>query len=409
MSGRVFEAQGGVSEHGRGEASGHAYKGHHQMISLIIPTYNRPQFLERLLRYYRELNFPYTIVVADSSPAPACEANQNVVASLHDALSIRYELYRPDINPALKITQALDMVDSKYAVFCADKDFLVPRAIEQCARYLEANPDYSVAHGRAAAIQSIEASPGRRILSWSYPQRTVDWDEPGIRLHDHLQNYTATFYSVHRRLELMRNVQLAVENTTDFRFGELLPSCLSVIQGKVRCLDVLCLVRQRHPDYSTARRNPWSSVLTSDDFSQRLAQFCNCLAEELAGVAGMPITEAKGAVNHAFAPYLARLKAPGPSPSAFEQTVQRAWRVMRVLPAAARSALLDRQLVAMIRSPRDAYRQLHRERALLLNQDDMSIGKLLDPRSPFHADFLPIYEYVRRYPDGVMSSLQEGE
>lgn len=399
-----------MSEHGGEEASGHAYKGHHQMISLIIPTYNRPQFLARLLRYYRELNFPYTIVVADSSSAPACEANQNTVASLRDVLSIHYELYRPDISAALKIAQALATVDTEYAVLCADKDFLVPRAIEQCAHYLDANPDYSVARGLAAIIKSVETPSGRRIFSRSYSQRTIDWDEAGIRLQDQLQNYTPTFYSVHRRLELMRNMQLTVDNTVDLRFGELLPSCLSVIQGKVRGLDVLCMVRQSHPDYSTSRKTiGWLALLTSDDFSQRLAQFRNCLAEELAVVTGMPMAEANDTVNHAFAPFLARLKAPAPGPSPFEQPMQRVWRVIQILPAAARSALLDHQLVAMIRSPREAYRQLQRERARAAGQDDMSIDNLLSPHSPFHVDFLPIYEQVRRYPDGVMPSLQEGE
>ena len=168
------------------------------------------------------------------------------------------------------------------------------------------------------------------------------------------------------------------------------------------------MVRQSRPDLSTAKKTiRLPALITSDDFPQRYEQFRNCLAEELAGVTGMPIPEAKDAVNHAFAPYLARVKAKGHGPSSFEQTVQRTWRVIQILPAAARLALLDRQLIAMARSPREAYRQLHRERKRewVANRDDMLIDRLLDTRSPFYADFLPIYEYVRRYPDGVMPSL----
>lgn len=381
------------------------------MISIVIPTYNnRSRFLARLLQYYRSGGFAHPIVVADSSEASEREANRNSIASLQGELDVLHEVFPPGIHFNLKIAQALATIDTKYAVLCADKDFLVPEAIEQCVRYLEANPDYSVAHGQAATILSVKVSSGHRILSRSYPQRTLERDGPQIRLQDHLQNYTTTFYSVHRRPELMRNMQLTADTTAPFHFGELLPSCLSVIQGKVRCLDVLCMVRQYRRDITTnTKLVPWAALLTSDDFSQRDAQFRNCLAEELVGVTGMSITEAKDAVNHAFAPYLARLKAPEPSLSTFEQTVQRAWRVIRVLPMAARSALLDRQLVAMARSPREAYRKLQCERARAAGQDDMSIDRLLNPRSPFHADFLPIYEHVRRYPDGVMPSLQERE
>jgi len=376
------------------------------MISIVIPTYNRPHFLARLLQYYRSVGFAHPIVVADSSSPPEIEANGRCVASLQGELDVRHEVFPPSIYFPLKVAQVLATVDTEYAVLCADKDFLVPRAIEQCARYLEVNPDYSVAHGRAAVIQSVETSSGRRILSRSYPQRTLEGDEPQIRLQDHIQNYTATFYSVHRRLELLRNMQLTADNTVDLRFSELLSSCLSVIQGKAKCLDVLYMVRQGHPDYSTARTIPWSTVLTSDDFSQRDAQFRNCLAEELVGVTGMSITEARDVVNHAFTAYLAHLKPSAPS---FEQTVRRAWRVIQVLPAAARSALLDLQLVAMARSPREAYHKLQCERARAAKQNDMTIDKLLSPQSPFHADFLPIYEHVRRYPDGVMPPPQEGE
>jgi len=379
------------------------------MISLIIPTYNRPHFLGRVLHYYRELNFRYTIVVADASSAPACEVNQKIVASVSDVLSTHYKLYPPDINVFLKIAQALDMVDSKYAVLCADDDFIVPSAMEQCIRFLEANPDYSIAHGHAALIvsqSSAQSDSHHGLRSHTYRQRTIAFDDPQFRLQNHLMDYTATFFSVHRRSDLTRNMQLASDNTIDYRFGELLPSCLSLIQGKAKCLDILYMVRQSIPDSTARKAISWLALLTSDDFSQRLAQFCNCLAEELAGVTGMPILEARDAVSHAFAPYLARERksiAPERSLSTFEQTVQHAWRVIRVLPIAARSALLDRQMVAMARSPREAYRKLRH------NQDDMSIDKLLDPRSPFHADFLPIYEHVRRYPDGVMSPLQEAE
>ncbi len=382
------------------------------MISIVIPTYNRPHFLARLLQYYRSVGFAHPVVVADSSSPSESDANRRCIAALQGELDVRHEVFLSSTYFHVKNAQALATVDTEYVVFCADKDFLVPRGIEQCAHYLEANPDYSVAHGRAAKIQSVEASSGlshRRILSWSYAQRTIDWDEAGIRLQDHLQNYTTTFYSVHRRLELMRNIQLGADNTTDVRFGELLPSCLSVIQGKVRCLDVLYMVRQYRPDLSTSKKTiRWPALLTSDDFSQWYAQFRNCLAEELAGVTRMPVLEAKDAVNHAFAFYLACcLKAPQHSPSTFEQTMQRAWRVIQILPMAARSVLLDRQLVAMARSPREAYRQLQREREKSAKRDDMAIDKLLNPRSPFHADFLPICEHVRRYPNGVVHSQDE--
>lgn len=393
------------------------------MISLVIPTYNRPHFMARLLEYYRSVSFAQPIVVVDSSLPSEGEANRSYVASLQGQLDIRYEMVPPSTNLYLKIAQALDMVDSKYAVLCADDDFVVPRAMEQCVRFLEANPDYSVAHGRGAAFV-FQSHPSRDAYHGLYTyggrRYTNDCNEPQHRLQNHLMGYAPTFYSVHRRSDLIRNMRLAYDNTVDYRFGELLPSCLSLIQGKAGCLDILYSIRQKDiPESPSPEAVSWPALLTSDDFSQRYAQFRNCLAGELTSVTGMSIEDAGNAVNHAFQAYLARAlsaynvgqntwdpELPSVRTDVLKQAMRRAWRVIQVLPAAAHSAFLQQQLIAMVRSPREAYRQLRRERELLLTQDDMLIDKLLDPGSLFHADFLPIYEHVIHYPRGVMPSLR---
>jgi glycosyltransferase domain-containing protein len=367
--------------------------------SIVIPTYNRPHFLKRLLRYYVEQKSPNTIVVADSSFAPSCEANRDIVTSLCNTLSINYAIYQPDISLPLKIARALDTVETKYAVVCADDDFIVPESIELCVRFLEANADYSIAHGHALRIftyGSANHDEHHSLRIETYPQCTIEFNDPRLRLQKHLKEYTATFYSVHRRSDLIHNMQTCHDKTADIRFGELLPSCLSLIQGKAKRLDILYMVRQVIPDSlaGKGKRLSWLDFLTSDDFSQRYTQFSNCLGEELENVMDLPATEAKDAVNHAFLAFLALMLYAGnigpctwEGQNARKRAIQQIWRVIQILPAAARSAIIDRKLVAMGQSPREAYKKLRLERELT--------------GSPFRDDLLPIYEHVMRYPNGI--------
>ena len=36
--------------------------------TIVIPTYNRPAYLRRILRYYDRTGIPLSVIVADSSP-----------------------------------------------------------------------------------------------------------------------------------------------------------------------------------------------------------------------------------------------------------------------------------------------------------------------------------------------------
>jgi glycosyltransferase domain-containing protein len=318
--------------------------------------------------------------------------NKRIFASLGESLDLRYAHFKQDTSPYSKIARSLGTIDSKYSVVCADDDFLVPRSLDQCVQFLESNPDYAVAHGRIVSLPTC----GR----WTYcrSQQTIDSADPRLRLCRHLANYEGTFYSVHRRSDLKRIMQLTAKTTRDYRFGELLPSCLSVIKGKVMRLNILHGVRPENPDAISSRMVGWPALITSDDFSQRYMQFRNCLARELVSIADMPIAESRNAVNQAFLLYLTQVLEGayrGEMTRRGLTRLQRAWQTGRLLHRAARSAFFDQRLAAMIRSPREFIRTASVGEEFSTKNGYMSVDSLLDHRSPFHDDFLPIYKCVK--------------
>ncbi len=351
-------------------------------ISLIIPTYNRPHFLGRLLRYYRKLKFPHLIVVADSSPTPACVMNQEFIAPYSNDLNIHYKLFSPDTLPNTKIPQMLGKVASEYAVICADDDFIVPNAIEQCVRYLQANPDYSVVRGRSALINcqssTYRDSPyGLVTGAGPYTQRTIDFDDVRLRLPNHLMNYTTTFYSVHRRSDLIQNLCVTGDLT---HFDELLPSCLSLIQGKVKCLDVLYTVRQaaHKPEYPGSDLYDW---LINPDWLSSYQIFRDRLVEELVHQDEITTEKAQEIVKQAFWAYLSKglskkwqgRYAPPQGP-------------IHILRSKARNIPVVRKIWQELRSRKPG------------RESKFTLPALLRPSSPYYADFMPIYQVITTPP-----------
>jgi glycosyltransferase domain-containing protein len=215
--------------------------------------------LERLLLYLRQVNCPHQVVVADSSSARGRDSNSTVIASVQDHLNIEHQLHDPETGFFPKIARALGKTDSKYSVICADDDFLVPGTVEECARFLEHNPDYAAARGLILSIYPSNIAPSISKL-WTHrlSQHTIDNADPSQRLHEHLREYEATFYSVYRRTQLMRNMELASKRTRDYRFGELLLSCLGIIQGKLKHLNMLHGIRPYNPDSTTGSHPSWT-------------------------------------------------------------------------------------------------------------------------------------------------------
>ena len=84
-------------------------------------------------------------------------------------------------------------------------------------------------------------------------------------------------------------------------------------------------------------------------------------------------------------------------------------RLGKVLPIATRSALIEKQLISMIKSPIMTYRKIsseinHYDLIQKANSDPnniLPIDKILDSGSHYYEDFMPIYESVRRYPYGI--------
>src|SRR5437867_1395368 len=110
------------------------------MLTIIIPTINRPHFIKRLLHYYSSIATPLAILIGDSSQGDIAQEVRKQIEHYQNRLNVHY-YDCAHLNDSQTIKALVHWAKTPYIVFVADDDFLVPRGLEQCVHFLEHNPD----------------------------------------------------------------------------------------------------------------------------------------------------------------------------------------------------------------------------------------------------------------------------
>lgn len=272
------------------------------LLTIVIPTYNRYNYLLRLLKYYEAHDFPAKILILDSSSNN--HGKSDLLSRLNNTRVKRIK-FSHVIRYHVKLFQGIQDISTPYGVFCADDDFITPMGLEKSIDFLECNKDYVVAHGRYVVFNQSEANPD--IIEWKsvYGDNSIESIDCGKRLLSHLSNYrTPTFYGVHRTDILKSIWKASREYTDDYRFCELLPTALTAVYGKIKVLD--CLYSAREYDGSSTGQScsTLSDFIVEGSFDGKYERFKKCLAGELREQAGLRYGESEKLVDRAMNGYL---------------------------------------------------------------------------------------------------------
>ncbi len=339
--------------------------------------------MNRMLRSYQLQKLKARIVVADASDGDEIGAVYRSVELASGHLDIEYRLYSADVSFSERVTDALGLVRTQLVVMGADDDVFTIAGLQAAAEFLTSNPDFSVAHG-IALVFDVEPGPvyGSRLRTAPYAQRGIELGTGAARLIDHLSSYATTWYSMQRTGRLQANLLKTSRLGPDF-FIELLPSCLSVIHGKVKKLDRLYMLRQVYPlkslDEKRERLDQGKSILDwmeDPEWPARYRYFEDCLSAELVAEDGISRDVATDAVKTAFGAYVAR-------------------------GLNKRRRLQGRSPVSSLRGPLSSLLpglpQIWQwGRSLLKGEHNrLLLPSLLRSSSPYHSDFMPIYEVLK--------------
>lgn len=277
--------------------------------TILIPTFNRPEYLRRILSYYNGFEENYNIIVADSSSDESKLVNKKNMSTFLNLDIQHIDKYPLKIETSHKINDALNYVNAKYCVFCADDDFIIPNGIRQSVSFLENNSDFSCAHGHYISFCLRATKKGRQqfLFRFLYPSKQINFPEARYRLFYHLSNYQIpTFYAVHRTDLVKIIFKDTVKFTDDCRFGELLPTMLTLIYGKMKMLDVLYSVREKNYCLVRPVRKSFNNFIKIGTYDRKYNKFKNCLAEHLIKNSRMNSDEAKELIDKAMTEFLSK-------------------------------------------------------------------------------------------------------
>ena len=225
--------------------------------TLIVPTYNRPDQLARLLRSlaYQGANFP--VVVLDSSVEDVRARNE--AACGKSGLDVRVERFASDIPPWEKFRRGARAIRAEYSSLCADDDLLVVSAANKVLEFLDRHQDYSAAHGWYFHFH-LNGALGLTGIAYQGPP--IDKDEPMKRLHCLFSRYEPLTYAVYRTGVMTE----ALERASELRSmlgRELLGGAIAVLAGKVMRLPLLYLGRSLGPSGDYLDWHPAEFLISS--------------------------------------------------------------------------------------------------------------------------------------------------
>lgn len=196
--------------------------------TLVIPTYNRPQFLTRLLGYYSERAPQLKLLVLDSSRPEIVEKNAHALAAYRGAIR---HIGFPQTEPMVsKIARGLEEVATSYVSLCADDDIVFPDGLRAATAFLAENTDYVSAHG---LYLNFRVADHQVYLEREYSGTGNEAEHPGARIFFLCQNYESLFYAAFRTTDL-RQISAAASALPSLHFQELFQSVAALIKGKVK-------------------------------------------------------------------------------------------------------------------------------------------------------------------------------
>ncbi|MEQ8345894.1 MAG: TIGR00180 family glycosyltransferase [Sneathiellaceae bacterium] len=225
--------------------------GRGRLYTLVIPTYDRPDLLDRLLSYLAQRGADFPILVLDSSPEPA--AARNAARCGTGPLPVTRIAYPAETDPYAKVADGLRAVATPFMSFCADDDLLLLSALDPCLDVLEARREVVGVHG--SYLNFSDGPAGFQLEYVVYRGPSVAGADALARLQAQFAAYEAVYYAV-MRTEAARRAFMRTADMETTLGKELLSAALTVAQGEVVRLPMLFYARSTGQSYSYSNWHP---------------------------------------------------------------------------------------------------------------------------------------------------------
>ena len=254
-----------------------------QEITILLPTFKRPDHLKRLLESFVVFDVVnnISIIILDSSPIEFEKKYNELNLEFKSKLKLNYQKYDSEIIFTKKILQGLKLVKTSYVIVATDDDMYNPHAILECVKKLNDNKDASNATGDVILIGKTSS---QNYLTYFTRNNVSDETSPINRGWDTCLNtdYLITLNNVWRTGELI-NILEPISFNPYKKYTESMYGVLSSYTGKTILISKLMIVRTKNlsreeyrltslPNFNTKKETVFYDVNFQSDLKNFLSK-----------------------------------------------------------------------------------------------------------------------------------------
>ena len=219
-------------------------------VAILIPTINRLEFLIRTIEYYVSINSPHPIYIGDASIK---SHEEKVLIAAKNSVKVYYFHWEGegDRRTLQRLAEEANKINNtEFCAYHGDDDFFVPQSLSLCAEFLQDNPLFATAQGRAITIRLKQDGPYGDLadLCIYWNKKELNAETSLERLREISSNYFTPMFSVHRIIELIEDYSNGLETVKDRGLGEYINSLSIAMRGKSKFIDCFYLARGIHND-----------------------------------------------------------------------------------------------------------------------------------------------------------------
>ena len=222
-------------------------------LTIIIPTLNRSNFLNKLLEYYSNLNFKAVFLILDSSEGNEKKKNINIL-SRYKELNIKYINIKG--KPLEVIRKSKRNIQTKYCVFSGDDDFFVKKSLAKIIKFLDNKKNNKFIGG--SGIGLLFSKYNNNLNTVEYQSLFKSNSNNAIeRLKDISSDYCVSHFSICRSKYFIKALEVVDKKKIPHRafYDEIAFSITLALYGKFYQFKTFFIARE----ISHQRNNLWKN------------------------------------------------------------------------------------------------------------------------------------------------------
>ena len=260
-------------------------------LTIIIPTYNRVNFINRSFNFWEQTGIKFLI----------CDSSSEINFKLNKHNNY---FYTKNNKFYVKLFEAINLVKTKYAVIIADDDIPIIDSLKECLIFLDKNDTFVSAQGAFIDFWYNEKNDIDicvRNPDNSGINSNLIYSDTNLRIYNSINQYWHHIYSIHRTDVLYEALKIS-KNLKNNPAAEINITLVGSIFGNHKMVENLYMCRQILPidKINFSKRETFIQWINNKNNKDNLMEWINQLSKLHSKINNFPIEISKSNIEKAI-------------------------------------------------------------------------------------------------------------